>query len=410
MKRTWLPSERIALWIMLAGLLAFAASPRFQVLLGLVFHNEAFFDSYAVLAASDAAAQGLDIERTNPLDKVGRGHSYSDWWLGLRWLGLTRADNFLFGAAIGLLFLATVAATLRARSVREAVLLAGLLLSPPVLFGLHRANNDLVVFALLGAGVVALGERPRPAELGLFGLGVVLATGLKFYPIVAAGALGVALPWRRATALALGGTTLAALAVLASQHHAMGRALFAIPEGLYQFGAALAWQPLGWHGRGLQLLAFVLLGLGGGLCARRWTQGLGDEEGTMTRERLLFAAGALLLLGCFVAGISQVYRLIFLLWLWPWLWRQAVAGRMTARVALALVLAVAWLDGLLCLVVNGFALASWPVRAWHALTQGTAWLLMLLLAGWLLEAFAARWTTWRRYRSSAASSSAAVTR
>lgn len=100
----------------------------------------------------------------------------------------------------------------------------------------------------------------------------------------------------------------------------------------------------------------------------------------------MFAVGACLLLGCFVAGTSYAYRWIFGLWLWPWLWREAAAGRTPARLAFGCWLVALWADGFMCLVVNFLGLRYRPGTGWRLVTQPFTWVLMVLLAGWLLEA------------------------
>jgi hypothetical protein len=113
------------------------------------------------------------------------------------------------------------------------------------------------------------------------------------------------------------------------------------------------------------------------------------------RERLAFAVGALLLLACFVAGISFGYRWVFALWLAPWLWRQPFIVR-------ALLTAVVWMDGLFCFLVNTLVgpmelarLHRWET-VWGRFSQPLVWLLMAVLAGSLLEAALAQWAELRR--------------
>jgi hypothetical protein len=380
-KRLTTPARFLAA-LVLAGLLVIGLRPALLERLGVSFHDRWFLDSYAILAANDAVRTGVTMTDSNPLDLLGRPHVYSDWWLGLRWLGLTRADNFLFGGFCAAAFLAVAAAGARPRTYAAAAWLAAVVLAPPYLIALQRANNDLLIFALIGATLLAFQRRVGPATLALFGAGLVLATGLKYYPIVAAGALLAVLPWRRSTFVAFGLTVAAALAALVSERGSIGRGMFTLPQTIYQFGAPVLWRDLG-LGRG----AFAAV-------RRGWTRGLADETCGAVGERLMFAVGACLLVGCFLAGTSYIYRWIFGLWLWPWLWREAAASR-PARVALGLWLAAIWADGVLCLVVNSAGLDYRPALGWRVVTQSGVWMLMALLAGWLLEGCLARWREWR---------------
>lgn len=381
--------------LVLAGLLAIGLRPALLERLGVSFHDRWFLDSYAILAANDAVRAGVDTTDSNPLDLLGRPHVYSDWWLGLRWLGLTRADNFLFGGLCAAAFLAVAAGGARPRTYAAAAWLAAVVLAPPYLIALQRANNDLLIFALLGATLLALQRRVGPATLALFGAGVVLATGLKYYPIVAAGALLAVLPWRRGTWIAFGVTVAAALVALASERSSIGRGMFTLPQTIYEFGAPVLWRDLGLGRGAFAALGLGLLGLGAVIAVRRgWTRGLADAARGPEGERLMFAVGACLLVGCFLAGTSYIYRWIFGLWLWPWLWREA-AGSRPARVTLGLWLAAIWADGVLCLVVNSAGLDYRPALGWRVVTQSGVWVLMALLAGWLLEGVLARGREWR---------------
>ncbi|MES1194897.1 MAG: hypothetical protein ABUL65_03310, partial [Opitutus sp.] len=76
------------------------------------------------------------------------------------------------------------------------------------------------------------------------------------------------------------------------------------------------------------------------------------------------------------------------------------ARRWVARAGCALVLLSVWQDGMLCLVVNRFMPAmSKPqvnelASTWWLWTQPVHWLLMMLLAGWLLEGALAAAREW----------------
>ncbi len=384
---------------MLGGLAVPMLWPDLLETMGFAFHRQWFLDSYAILAANDAARTGLDISASNPLDALNRPHVYSDWWLGLRHLGLTREDNFAFGGACILAFLAVALVGVRPNSYRAALVLAIAFLAPPTLIAVQRANNDLLIFALLGAGLLVLRTDRGPVRLALFGGIVVLATGLKYYPLVAVGALPAVLPWRRATGWAFFLTAGAALIALMSERASINRGMFELPQTIYQFGAPVLWRDLALGRTTLIALALAILGLGVALAwLRGWTTGLGQEARGPESERLMFAVGACLLVGCFLAGTSYIYRWIFGLWLWPWLWREATANRTPARVALGLWLVSIWADGLLCLVVNSTGAAYRPALAWRAVTQSAAWVLMILLAGWLLEGFITQARAWRAAR------------
>ncbi|MFI5336530.1 MAG: hypothetical protein ACHQ5A_07085 [Opitutales bacterium] len=402
------PSWRWRLWLLLftlSGYCLLVLSPSLQDRIGILGNGVWFLDSYAILASSDAVQQGLDPARPNPLDVYQRQHSYSHWWFALRRLGLTRDDNFFFGGTMVVLFLAAAWLNLVPRRRGEMLWYLALLLSPPVLLAINRANNDLAVFALLGAGLWLAGkaEGLRPAW---FGGAVALATGLKFFPVVAAGAAVVLRPVRRGLVWTAG-LSLAALLVLASVRTDLRHAVFPDPIGTHIFGAAVIWHNLHWTGPGAVVTSLAVL-TGGAvfLAARGWIAGLGNRQAGPVGEQMAFLAGSLVLLACFSAGVSYLYRWIFALWLAPWLWRQAwdeapAGGRFAARLASLLLTTVMWADGLYCLTVNSLPgpmppgrMGRWEAN-WNLLLQPVVWAFMLLLAGWLAGALRALWRDWR---------------
>ncbi|MBI2498169.1 MAG: DUF2029 domain-containing protein [Opitutae bacterium] len=389
----------VTLWLaVIAGYCLLALFPLVKQRLGIFDEGMWFLDSYAVLASSDAVQAGLDPWQSNPLDVLQRQHSYSGWWFLLGTAGFTRQDNFLVGGSWVLAFGLAAFALLRPRTHGEALLAAAVMLSPPVVLAVNRANNDLVVFALLAAGLWGL-RHPGFWRIAAFAAALALATGLKFYPLIAGVALLVLRPVRRgwwAAVLSL----LAGGLVLASEWTDLQRAVFPVPVQVYTFGSQIIFRDLGWAGRGAQLAGAGLLGLLAVLAAlRNWPVRLDDACDDL-RARLAFAAGAVLLVGCFLAGISHAYRLIFVIFLAPMLLRPSAspAGRVTG----GLLLAVLWLDGLYCLgtnlIVGAMPLAEllrWQLR-WRFLTQPAVWAAMGLLAGSLLGLLVAGWHDWRK--------------
>lgn len=402
---------RLLILVTLAGWLAFVLMPQLLVLVGISSYGMWYLDSYAVLAAVDAVRQGIPMAPglANPLDPLGRDHKYSDWWFAMRWLGLTRESNFLVGTTWAGAFAVAAWGTLRPRNFRETAWLAALFLAPGVLLAVHRANNDLVVFVLIAICGVAAAD-PGWVRQAVAIAALVLATGLKFYPApVALGFLWVRPVRRMAAPLAL--ALLAAGATLASVWSQLKRAQFTFEATVHTTGAPLLWRDLGWPDATSLWFTVAIVGLGAAvLAATRCTAGL--AEGGGRRERLLAAMGAIVVVACFIAGVSYAYRWIFALWMALWLWREAGEAlaprrRWTVRAGLALLLACFWLDGLFCLVVN-LCLMPMAVERQHALqltwrlwTQPLQWLLVILLAGWLLEGALATGRAWRSARAAA---------
>jgi hypothetical protein len=198
-------------------------------------------------------------------------------------------------------FLGTALAGLRPRRRREALLQGLVLLSPPVLLAIVRANNDLVVFAVLGAGLLIV-RTLTPWRLAVIIAGVAVATGLKFYPAVAAHV------WTD-----------------------FGRAVIPMPSSVDTFGAGLMLGDLGWSARSVAVVAVLLtLVLGLFFYRRGLTRGLAGPEENLP-DRMRFPIASALLLVCFLAGISYAYRWVFALWLVPWIWREATGPAATLR-------------------------------------------------------------------------------
>ncbi len=304
-----------------------------------------FLDTHAILASNDAVSRGLDPYIANPLDYFSRPHVYSHWWLGLRHLGLTRADNLEVGGAVVLLFLASAFAFLRPRSWSEVLWYILFLAAPPILVGLERANNDMLVFALLAPLVPCLNSRRyifRMLAVILVALGVIL----KYYPIVAvpllvSGTRGRTFYFTVLLIVVLVGGAAANVYTDFQRYH------MASPDGLTSFGARQIFDFHRWHGPGpLAAIAGVvfLAALLSRSQALRGTFRITADS----RDFRSFILGALLLTGCFFAGSSYAYRWVFALWLAPWLWRFGFAApaavRWLAFATAGLLVAAQWID------------------------------------------------------------------
>lgn len=383
-----------AVGLTLAWWLAGAIWPRLLVTLGIYNYGTIYLDTYAVLAALDAVRAGADPHGANSLDVLLRPHVYSDWWLSLRWLGLTRGHNILVGTAWAGAFALVAWATVRPRNLPEAFWWVALLVSPPILLAVNRGNNDLVIFVLLaGCGLVAA----APVWWRVAGAAACLglASGLKYFPAPAVLALLWVRPVRRAPAVLLAGLVVVGVA-LAGVWTQVERSRFTIASGVHTMGAPLWWRDLGWQDKESALPSLLLIVIPALILAgSKVTTGLATRG--QPRERLLAALGAIVLLTCFLAGVNYAYRWIFVLWPAFWLWRQAAevslprGQRRVARLGCALVLVCLWMDGALCATVNLFLThygQTWIEQLdpiWRLWTQPLHWLLMLLLAGWLVE-------------------------
>lgn len=188
-----------------------------------------YVDLVAVLSAGEAHARGINVYHRNPLDPYGRPHVYGPAWLWSGALGLVTEDAWWVGTVLAAVFIVAAAFLLAPRDVREALLGLPLLLSPPLVLGLERGNNDLVVFLLLlSASWCAVS--PARAGGAAAAAQLVFSAALKFYPLACLAALLARRgpPLRRA---ALVGAGFLGFAVMAWwQRDGMIRALDLAPQ------------------------------------------------------------------------------------------------------------------------------------------------------------------------------------
>jgi hypothetical protein len=404
--------RRLTLLLLLPVLLAGTAWsvalhwPQWLGLLGIADYGTPFLDFHSILAALDAVRAGLDPHQPIAFDALGRPLAYSDWWLALKWAGLTRAHNLPVGLALVTAFGTAACLTARPKTWREALWLAVILMSPPVLLAVVRGNNDLVIFVLLAScGAVLAGENRYRWLVAVLGIG--LATGLKYYPVVAVLALLWFRPARQVPVVFGAGLLVAGLA-LVSVLPDLQHAPLAVPPGIHTMGAPILWRDLGLTDAQARVPAVLLFVAAGMLLVRTGvTAGLATRG--EPRERVLAVFSVSLLLACFISGIGYAYRWVFIVWVALWLWRRAGEDapsrqRWAAVVACGLTFLSLWADGILCLVVNQLPRQSpaWIehlLLAYRAWTQPPQWLLMALFAGWLLEAVIVHGREWRRQRA-----------
>lgn len=342
--------------------LTFALFPYAFRLLGLTHNFGWFFDSYAILASSDAAAAGLDPYKVNPLDLLGRPHVYSRLWLDLSHLGFTRADNFLMGGAFVVMFFMSALIGLRPKSGKEAAWYVALLASPAVVLAVERGNNDLLMFAIMAA-VIALLAHQREWVRWLSLLPLLAATALKFYPAAAVVVVVMVGRSRRelwSRGLVAGGLIAGLFYYLRHDFAVLGPIL-PRPEGMLALGAPQVFHAMGLSWTGAVLCGQVLGGLGFAVCWRLPARP-GSFGSSLYRERgIAFMLGAVLLTACFFAGANFAYRYVYGLMLAPLLWElghdAGVATRVRRLAGITLILLVlsAWFDGAVLSILACFA-------------------------------------------------------
>ncbi len=354
-----------------------------------------FLDSFALLASNDAITRGLDPYAVNPLDYFHRPHVYSPWWLHLRDLGLTRAQNFGFGLTVVIAFLSAAVVRLRPKSGRELGWYVAILLSSPVLLAINRANNDLIVFVVLAPVVPCLLSPQRAWHWVAVGL-IAVAAGLKYYPAIA----GVVLLFGEdrkevRVRLAFAVVLLALVALSVAPDFSRVAPLLPKADGLMTFAACKIFESVG-----MKASTAKLVGLLSGVVIALLSLGSKTFVGWQVKREergdwLSFLLGAALLAGCFFTGTNFAYRWVYALWLAPLLWsvaRDAAAPqavrRFTKLTGVLLLLGL-WLDPLvssaLTLLQTHFGVQS--VERWAAIfslfEQPLLWALFACLLAYL---------------------------
>jgi hypothetical protein len=377
------PDQPRSRWWLLAAVAAWWATgflvPGFWRILGIGEFGGPFIDLHGSLAASDAAAQGLNPYAPNRLDPFGRPHLYSSWWFLPGKLGLNRGHLLWVGTGILAAVLATVAARLRLRSWDQWLGALAFLGSPALLLAANRANNDLVVFLLVAVALALFGRGTPGWRLAAWAV-VGLATVLKYYPAALLVLLASAANRRQvareagvfALVVALGWSSLGPGLAAAQKY-------WASLHGLYAFGAPELLLELGLDGvsgwgRGL-LAAWALVAF-----ARAWRRRTAspapDDPATL--------AGCALLAATFVLGGSYTYKLVFGLLLLPAVLTRAGPARPLGTALFA----VAWADGLTALLLNLSGVSR--LNPLHAAMEHTG-LVVSSVAQWALALLAIQW-------------------
>ena len=354
-----------------------------------------FLDSAGLMSWLECTRRGVNVHIANPCDVLGRTNSYSPLWHQLAWTGLGPDNVMSVGVVTALGFLTALFLLPAARRWRDAILLGLAFLSPPVLFGIERGNPDLTIFCL---AVVAAGISLQAGWKRGFAYGLVLLAGLlKQYPLVlfllavreslarlvAVGVIAILLTagyvaleapnlieaWQRIPTTEWVGTYLGAPMLQMGLTTLLPRRVALVPVTLIMQC-------------GLVVAAMLLL----------WRTNLRQRVMALpSLEGVLLLAGAALMVGCFLAGMSIMYRAIFLLMVLPALLRFAGDSRSEAtsrllRVAPWLVLVLLW-AWLVPLPVSGELYGpGW--LAVYVMWQFAWWALMALL---LAALFAQIW-------------------
>jgi len=334
-----------------------------------------FFDTRVITSGLDCRRMGFDPLTYNPCDVSGRPMNYPRVWLLLRWLGVGQSQTDVLAVIFIGVFLASFFLLMGRLTVGEGVIVALAVCSPAVMFGVERANSDIVLFALVAAAVVAWRSDQSRGEVAGPPL-VLVAAFLKLYPVFA---LPSYLMTRRRNAAVTAAICIAVFAAYAVVFRADIEAIVrATPHGEYNsYGARILPAAIyhrvvlqAWGAGSIVKLALAIVPLLIGAMA--WVIGRRrlprPDAGEGDWSRLAFTMGSLLFLGTFALSINFDYRLVLLLLTLPqllrWIGDPSYDPRgPLASAAIVSILILLWIGPLSTPLALSDELVTWATAA-----------------------------------------------
>ncbi|MGI4801602.1 MAG: hypothetical protein ACRYF2_20750 [Janthinobacterium lividum] len=146
-------------------------------------YERPFMDWEAIPSAIECWARGVDVYVDLPCYRPGKSvvHNYSPLWLRFTFLPTDPASVQVQGLLIIMAFAVALLGLPTPRRPRDLIILLLAVFSGACVFGLERANVDVLVFILTVLAVRLWSGRPGSRGLGY---AVMMLTGLlKFYPL-----------------------------------------------------------------------------------------------------------------------------------------------------------------------------------------------------------------------------------
>lgn len=308
-----------------------------------------FADMEARLSMAEGLAKGIDINNeVNPYTRfTGLNNKPLYTVQALATLGLDRSDYRLMGVLFGLAFTAWNLCLLRPARWLDVILILAVLLSPPVLLLIERANDDIIIYSFILFVPLLLGMKGMIGRIAGWAL-IGLLTPMKYYPAAAYSLLFYRFrtPQSLLAFAAAFAVFLAGLFVLIQEEMATIRERIPEPPISFAVGGKLLFQTLQFDPALHSSLAhtlFAVIVLAALLVMLR-TQAC-DHPGNPASARY-FLLGSSILVFCFLLNSNWDYRLAFVLPTLPYvLWqlrRGTALPRCCAAVYLAGTLLTAW--------------------------------------------------------------------
>lgn len=404
--RFWLPALLLGAFAAFALLywLAPAAYLAFLRFCGIDAYQTPFLDLHGILAALECKRAGIDVLQANPCDALGRPLIYSSLWLAPAAVLPVRANWFILaGLCLDLLFILSLYYLPVVTGPFARTILGLAALSPPTVYALERANADLIIFLMIGAAVpLVLASWPR--RIGGYTI-FLLAGLLKYYPLALLLILVREKPKRFFLLVA------AALLAIASFYFwyrpeliesaaTFGRMQFSpysdsidfsnLPLGVVDLVSRFsAWPIAGVGPTAVSSIVLALLLADGARRALRINRdaALGAALAELPAAHALFLMlGATVIVACFFAGRSNLYRAVFFLMALPGLLALAQAtphdvSRKWLQPCVGFVLFLMWSEFL------RHVLAQWPPGRLAGAIQVLFWVAKELIWWWVIAVF-----------------------
>jgi hypothetical protein len=281
--------------------------------------NPHFGDLVGLIAGIENQDAGRGVGEPNPFDPWHRPYNNPALWLVLKYVGLNRQTEILFGIGFVALFFFSAFHVLKRLTKLQGVYAGLFLISPVVMTGVERGNVDLILFSLLAAAL-ALRRQPLWATLIL-----VLAGILKYHPVGALLAL-LSPPWRRTLPYLALALVLILVYELAHLKELAAVSAVAPHEAYFTFGSATFALWIAKLG-GTEIINYpnmliwsdvTLLAVAAIAFVKRPYIAV---ETAWERELFAFRIGAGIYLFSFALGANSDYRMTFFLFCLPLLFR-----------------------------------------------------------------------------------------
>lgn len=274
-----------------------------------------FLDMMGRLAAFEGHRAGVDmINFPNPFDPLQRPNAKPSWPLHLSFLGLSLDHLILMGTLTTVGVATLVTRLLKLKRWFEVPLMLLLCLSPGIMLGIERANDDLIYLLLLSTIPLAL-KWKSAMRVWLVWLVVFLLAPAKFYPGAAFAVLLLEIKsWRLLVGMmAIGGAFLAGYLYVSWEELSRLSEIVPRPVKFMVHGSPILAVATGWPVWLPKLVCGLLVLLGiAAIAAPRWPRLVAP----LTHERW-YVLGAAVWFFCYVVNSNFDYRLIYYIPMFP---------------------------------------------------------------------------------------------